>query len=265
MPRDGAITFRDIVRKLTVLRITCDKCGRSGQYRVDRLIMRYGIDAKLFDWSDEITADWTTHVPFSSGFGLRLRGSLPSLVRAGPFSVENRLCPRKFGQGLRDVLVLPTRLGWIAFDPFGWAAQFSGDRFPGSDGRPVALRAQVISRLEGGLGTPSRAKARAKHPGINSHCVINIDPHFGVDDTFATIGEKLNCRAGMGPRSAVPNGPFFVEWRAETGRSTFQPAMTKGDKSLGQLAPFCLVVLFRQVVIRRGCSCPKTGAAGVSG
>jgi hypothetical protein len=57
MPRDGAITFRDIVGKLAVLRITCDKCGRSGQYRVDRLIMRYGIDAKLFDWSDEITAD----------------------------------------------------------------------------------------------------------------------------------------------------------------------------------------------------------------
>jgi hypothetical protein len=57
VPRDSAITFRDIVGKLTVLRITCDKCGRSGQYRVDRLIMRYGIDAKLFDWSDEITAD----------------------------------------------------------------------------------------------------------------------------------------------------------------------------------------------------------------
>ena len=57
MPRDGAITFRDIAGKLTVLHITCDKCGRSGQYRVDRLIMRYGIDAKVFDWSDEITAD----------------------------------------------------------------------------------------------------------------------------------------------------------------------------------------------------------------
>ena len=50
MPRDGAITFRDIVGKPTVMRIACDKCGRSGQYRVDRLIMRYGIDAKLFDW-----------------------------------------------------------------------------------------------------------------------------------------------------------------------------------------------------------------------
>jgi hypothetical protein len=57
MPREGAIIFRDLVGKLDVLRVTCDKCGRSGQYHVDRLILRYGIDAKLFDWSDEITAD----------------------------------------------------------------------------------------------------------------------------------------------------------------------------------------------------------------
>jgi hypothetical protein len=49
MPCEGAITFRDLVGKLTVLRITCDKCGRSRQYRLERLIMRYGIDAKLFD------------------------------------------------------------------------------------------------------------------------------------------------------------------------------------------------------------------------
>jgi hypothetical protein len=57
VPREGAIIFRDLVGKLTVLRIERKKCGRSGQYRLDRLIMRYGIDAKLFDWSDEITAD----------------------------------------------------------------------------------------------------------------------------------------------------------------------------------------------------------------
>jgi hypothetical protein len=42
MPRDGAITFRDIAGKLTVLRITCDKCGRPGQYRVDRLLRATG-------------------------------------------------------------------------------------------------------------------------------------------------------------------------------------------------------------------------------
>jgi len=46
MPRVGAIIFRDVVGKPIVLRIECEKCRRSGQYRLDRLIMRYGIDAK---------------------------------------------------------------------------------------------------------------------------------------------------------------------------------------------------------------------------
>jgi hypothetical protein len=57
MPREGAIIFRDIVGKLDVLRIECDKCGRRGRYRVDRLVKKYGIDAKLFAWSDEVTTD----------------------------------------------------------------------------------------------------------------------------------------------------------------------------------------------------------------
>ena len=55
MPHDGAIIFRDLVGKLGVLRIECDKCGRRGQYRLHRLIAAYGLDAKLFDWSDEIS------------------------------------------------------------------------------------------------------------------------------------------------------------------------------------------------------------------
>jgi hypothetical protein len=41
-----------------VLKSTRDKCDRSGQYRVYRLVQRYGIDAKLFEWSDEITAEY---------------------------------------------------------------------------------------------------------------------------------------------------------------------------------------------------------------
>jgi hypothetical protein len=32
MPRDGAITFRDIAGKLAVLRVERDKCGRRGRY-----------------------------------------------------------------------------------------------------------------------------------------------------------------------------------------------------------------------------------------
>jgi hypothetical protein len=57
MPRDGAIIFRDLVGRLHILRIECPKCGRSGAYRLDRLIARYGLDGKLFQWSDELTAD----------------------------------------------------------------------------------------------------------------------------------------------------------------------------------------------------------------
>jgi hypothetical protein len=57
MPRDGAIIFRDLVGKLGVLNVESDKCGRRGRYHLHRLIVRYDIDAKLFDCSDEITAD----------------------------------------------------------------------------------------------------------------------------------------------------------------------------------------------------------------
>jgi hypothetical protein len=38
MPRDGAIIFRDIVGKLDVITVQCDKCGRFGRYHVERLI-----------------------------------------------------------------------------------------------------------------------------------------------------------------------------------------------------------------------------------
>ena len=54
MPREGAIIFRDLVVKLGMLRIECDKCGRAGNYRLARLIAKYGIDAKLFDCSDRL-------------------------------------------------------------------------------------------------------------------------------------------------------------------------------------------------------------------
>ena len=57
MPRDGAITFGDLDGKLEVLQVACRKCGRSGQYRVAKLIERYGPDGKLVDWKEEITAD----------------------------------------------------------------------------------------------------------------------------------------------------------------------------------------------------------------
>ena len=57
MPRHGAVVFGDLEGRLEVLHVACRKCDRRGQYPVARLIERYGSDAKLVDWKDQITAD----------------------------------------------------------------------------------------------------------------------------------------------------------------------------------------------------------------
>jgi hypothetical protein len=43
--------------RLDMLRVGCRKCERAGQYRVARLIARYGPDAGLPDFKDAVTAD----------------------------------------------------------------------------------------------------------------------------------------------------------------------------------------------------------------
>jgi hypothetical protein len=46
MPRDGSLTPRDLVGKLDVLAVACEKCGRSGRYRVTTLAETIGWDGK---------------------------------------------------------------------------------------------------------------------------------------------------------------------------------------------------------------------------
>ena len=55
--------------------------------------------------------------------------------------------------------------------------EFGCNRLPRFDARPVTLRSQVNSRLECSLGTPARAKARTEHSGVNSDCIVDVDPH----------------------------------------------------------------------------------------
>ena len=57
MSRDGAIIFADLIGKLDVLRVSCEKCGRDGHYILARLIRKRGRNAKLIDWIDELTAE----------------------------------------------------------------------------------------------------------------------------------------------------------------------------------------------------------------
>ena len=110
MPRDGATTFSDLIGKLDVLRVTCDKCGRSGRYNVKRLIETRGGDAKLIDWVDEIAADCPKRtsvncdqcrarcpdLPRVLTAALSLRLSLPINARADSVGVM----PRSFAKTL---------------------------------------------------------------------------------------------------------------------------------------------------------------------
>jgi hypothetical protein len=57
VPRDGAIIFADLIGRLDVVYVHCDKCGRAGRYRLQHLIDDRGRDARVIDWLDEITAD----------------------------------------------------------------------------------------------------------------------------------------------------------------------------------------------------------------
>ena len=37
-----------------IVRLSCEKCGRSGQYRKQKLVERYGVDMRLPDLREEI-------------------------------------------------------------------------------------------------------------------------------------------------------------------------------------------------------------------
>ena len=88
IPRDGATIFRDIVGKLDVLNVESDKGGRRGRYPAHRLVERYGMDAKLFDWSNKITAE------ASAKLERPVRRTVPGPIK--------RWC--KFGNGVSDYL-----------------------------------------------------------------------------------------------------------------------------------------------------------------
>ena len=55
--RRGYVSLGEIAAKLRVLRIECDRCGRFGRYRTDKLVARYGGDASIEPLQDDITAD----------------------------------------------------------------------------------------------------------------------------------------------------------------------------------------------------------------
>jgi hypothetical protein len=81
MPRDDSLTPRNLVEKLDVLVVACDKCGRSGRYRVLRLTEQIGWDGKLTDWLYNLTKDCPRK---NSPRRIRpLRRAVPGLAEGG--------------------------------------------------------------------------------------------------------------------------------------------------------------------------------------
>ena len=76
MSHSGTLTFGDLIKKLSTLRVTCDKCGRKGRYSIRRLAAERGRDGQghrlaqrdhlgLPAQADQITI-WPTNAPHSA-------------------------------------------------------------------------------------------------------------------------------------------------------------------------------------------------------
>src|SRR5215469_12230566 len=50
----GSYSLGETVAKQKMVRLVCDKCGRRGQYRIDRLLEQYGPDIAMPDLRHEL-------------------------------------------------------------------------------------------------------------------------------------------------------------------------------------------------------------------
>jgi hypothetical protein len=53
----GAVTIGYIAEHLTMLGVQCDRCGRKGRYRTDKLLQEYGPESTLQPFQEKLTAD----------------------------------------------------------------------------------------------------------------------------------------------------------------------------------------------------------------
>ena len=44
-----------LIGKLNAVRVTCERCGRAGNYQWPNLIEEHGREAKVIDWLDKLT------------------------------------------------------------------------------------------------------------------------------------------------------------------------------------------------------------------
>lgn len=55
--RRGYVTLGEIAERLPMLWVQCDRCGRAAKYRTDKLVAKYGADASIEPFQNDITRD----------------------------------------------------------------------------------------------------------------------------------------------------------------------------------------------------------------
>jgi hypothetical protein len=79
MPRNGATIFSDLIGKLDAVRVTCERCGRKGRYRLQSLIVERGPDASMPNWLAELTAECS--IKQAQNWGDRCAARCPDLPK----------------------------------------------------------------------------------------------------------------------------------------------------------------------------------------
>ena len=89
MPRDGAIVFSDLIGKLDLLRVACDKCVRDGSYGLSRLIAKRGRAGKAASRAAAQAAalNFSTHTACACGARIEKLAMMAGLVS---MSMNNR-------------------------------------------------------------------------------------------------------------------------------------------------------------------------------
>jgi hypothetical protein len=104
MPRDGAITFDDLVGKLDMLHVACDKCGRKGRYAVARLIEQRGREAKVLDFLAEITGDCPKKQ--TGNMNDQCAARCPDLAKGCGFGTSGHCVAGRTSESLREFITV---------------------------------------------------------------------------------------------------------------------------------------------------------------
>lgn len=75
------ITFSDITGRAELLHVVCRRCERRGQYRLARLVERYGRSAAVAQFLDDVSADCPRRTNPAVSIYERCQAHLPDLPR----------------------------------------------------------------------------------------------------------------------------------------------------------------------------------------